>query len=632
MADQKTSERVAEEQLRRRAFLEEVPPCYCPNCTAVLYEAEEVCFNCGFERPQGGWLPIGLSGDPWLGQVLAERYLITRQVAASARARVYIADSRIIPRSFAVKIMNVSGGPNLDEEGLRRRLQREVEALGTLRNPHIVSFYDVFDTGDDHVAFVMDLIDGVTLTQLMSNGALPLPRAISLTRQLANGIFEAHQRGLVHRDLKPSNVMVEKLPIGDDFVRILDFGVMWVRGTAGHGTGALDEMPVFTSPEQIADEAVDQRSDLYSLGALMFYMLTGEPPFDATDFSNPEMLLIEPPPTLEDVTGREFPAQVEALVSKLLSKEPSRRPSDVGRVLEWLDAISAEMSQVSEVSEARSDDEDDEWESPPSDATAFGMVPTLGEASSPVLRLEPSEMSAVSEAVVDGEVIDLMACRGEGYGFVRGARVHWAGSFSGTPPADLEPDIAYVSLALSATRAILGTSDGRIVLAAPGEHAVTAFQDPRLAAITAVAIEGDGGGMVAGSASGRLYMNRGTDFVRMGSGEEAISSICLNERGDQFAVARGSTIQILSVSASNLSTFPSPLQDSVISMAFSPDDYLVAVLTINGTVVLESVHTGQEFMRLDTGNPELRAVTFSSDNHMMGLFREGDRVVLRALT
>lgn len=630
MPEVNTTERAAAEQQRRRAFLEKLPDHYCPNCTSIVYADESECFHCGYDAPDGGWLPIGLAGNPWLGRVLAERYLVTRQVAMSSRARVYIADSRIIPRSFAIKIMNVSGGPDLDEEGLRKRLRREVEALGTLRNPHIVSFYDVFDTGDEHVAFVMDLINGETLTELVAAGPIPLARTIGLVRQIANGLFEAHERGLVHRDLKPSNVMVEKLPIGDDFVRILDFGVMWVRGTA-LGTGAFDSVPVYASPEQIADEDVDQRADLYSLGALTFFMLTGQPPFDPHELVDPKMLLVQAPPTLEDITGREFPAQVEALVARLLAKKPTQRPEDVGDVLRWLDDIAAELSLISDVEESSVYD-DDEW--PPSpQATAFGMIPTLGETSSPVLRLEPSEMSAVSEAVVDeDELLELMSCRDEGYAFVQGDQVHWSGTFADQPPATLDPELQYVSLAIAESRAILGTADGRIVLASPGEQAVTAFQDPRRAPIVAVAIVATGDAMIAGSASGRLYMRRGTDFVRMGGGEEPVSALCLNDKGDQFAVARGAKIQILSVAASNLSAFPSPLDEDVVSMAFSPDDYLVAVLTITGTVVLESVHTGQEFMRLETGDRNLRALTFSGDNHLMGLFRAGDRVVLRALT
>ncbi len=631
MSDLRTSDRGAEEQARRRAFLERIPENYCPSCTSILYDGEATCFVCNHEEPEGGWPPIGLAGDPWLGSVLAERYLITRQVATSRRARVYIADSRIIPRSFAIKIMNVTGGPNLDEAGLRKRLRREVEALGTLRNPHIVSFYDVFDARADHVAFVMDLVEGVTLTELVAGGPLPIVRALELTRQVANGLFESHARGLIHRDLKPSNVMIEKLPIGDDFVRILDFGVMWVRGTA-LGTGAFDTVPVYTSPEQVADEGFDHRTDLYSLGALLFFMLVGEPPFDPDSFADMGALGVEPAPTLAQAAGFEFPAIVEEFVASLLAADPDDRPADVGTVLEYLADIAHDLNPRSDAS-AEPATPDEEW-APSSSATAMGMVPTLGDAgSSAVLRLGRDDMSSVSEAAVTDQVLpELMSCRGEGYGFVQGDRVYWEGQFADQAPAELDPDLNHISFAISAELAILGTDDGRIVLARPGEDAVTAFQDPRQTPMNAVAIVAAGDAMIAGSDSGRLYMNRGTDFVRLGGGDQSISALCLSDKGEQFAVARGATIQILSVGASNLSTFPSPLNEAVVSMAFSPDAYLVAVLTVGGLVVLESAHTGQEFMRLETGDPTLGALTFSSDNHLMGLFLADDRVVLRVLT
>lgn len=616
-----------------------LPESYCAACSSVLYESDTHCFHCGAARPDSGWPELALAGDPWLGRVLAERYLVTRKLARSARAMVYVADSRIIPRSFAVKIMSVRGGPRLDEQGLRQRLRREIEAIGTLRNPHLVGYYDVFDLGDEHVALVMDLLEGVPLDALLESGPLPLPRALELGRQIANGLYEAHQRGLIHRDLKPSNVIVEKLPVGDDFVRILDFGVMWIRGTAGN-TGAFDDFPVYASPEQIAGEELDTRSDLYSLGALLFLLLTGEPPFDPADFSQLGGSAAQLAPTLEDVTGREFPARVEALVAKLLEREPARRPSDIMRVLEWLDEIDVHGAAQERLPQASpSPDESSAAESrdvlPADDprTTAMGMVPTVAEPRTPVLRLDPSEASAVSEASVDeAELPALMACRREGYAFLRGAEVVWQGALETNAPAQVPPEFDYISFAMCRTLAVLGTRDGRVVIARPGETARSAFQDPRLVPMTAVAVIDDGSSIIAGSESGRLYISRGEDFVRMGGGDQPITALCLSTRGEQFAIARGQNIQVLSTGASNLSTFPTPLSMEVRAMAFSPDAYLIAILTTDGTVVLQSVHTGQEFMRVQTGDERLRSVTFSEDNHLMGLFLEGTSVVLRTLT
>jgi serine/threonine protein kinase len=621
-----TSQRAAREQERRRRFQRKTPRRWCPDCTALVYADEEECFDCRTPRPDEGWPWVDESGDRFLGKILQDRYLVTRRVASGANARVYRADSRVIPRSFAIKIMDISQGPDLSTT-VRQRLQEDVEALSALRNPHIVSFYDVFDLDTDHIVFVMDLIEGESLDELLRHaGALPPARTLGLLRQLANGILEAHARGLVHRDLKPSNVLIEKLPAGDDFVRILDFGVVWVRGTV-RDTGAFDEAPVFSSPELISGQDPDARSDIYSIGALAFYMLTGKPPFSRSSvLENVNALLTEPIPTLEDVTGREFPASLEGLIARMMRREPDERPADLSEVIERLDAVADELALSPE------EDHEGRGEEPTSSATgtSLGMIPSLGDGSSPVLALSPSEMSQVSEATFDA--VEATGCRGEGYGFVRAEEVLWAGSFDGVEPGRLGAQMQVASMAVTADYALLGLADGSIAEVRPGGEAEVLFQDPRRAPITAVAMSPSHKAHVAGSSSGRLYVGTEHGWTRFGAAGEPVTALALSDKGDQFAVARGRAIQVMSLAASNLSSFPMPIDSDVVSMAFSPDDYLVAVLTDDGTVVLESVHTGQEMMRLSTGDRDLCDITFSADNHLMGLFREGDRVVLKQLT
>ena len=594
----------------------------------MLYGVDEQCFVCDTVRPDDGWLPVAISGDPWLGKVLAERYLVTRVVHATDHARVYIADSRIIPRSFAIKVLNIGDTDPDDEDSMGNRLRREVEALGSLRNPHVVNYYDVFDADDENIALVTDLIEGETLNRLVDGQPLALVRAITLSRQLANGLFEAHQRGLVHRDLKPPNVMVERLPVGDEFVRILDFGVSWAKGTSSSTGSSL-----FASPERIAGREVDHRSDLYSLGALMFFMLTGRPPHDEMTVSDADLLEATETPTLEDIVGEIFPAQIEALVSRLLEKEPSSRPESVARVLQWLDDIANDLlSHASEAFKELSEPSETSSPSSPSDGTLYGLP---GERSSAkILRVEPSEISTVSEASVAevGTTISLIACAGEGFAYVHHGQIGWGGGFAGTAPIMLDGALEYTSLAVSAGKIVLGTHDGQIILANAGKEPVVAYEDPRRAAIGGLAITPDGADVVAGSASGRLYIGGPEGFNRLGAGEGAVTALALNASGDQIAVARGSSIQVMSSKASNLSGFATPQHQRIIGMAFSSDDYLIALLTDDGAVLLQSVHTGQEMMRLDTGDETLRAVAFSADNKIMGLFAQGDRVVLHNLT
>ena len=620
MSSWRTKERAADEQERRREFQKNVPAHFCPACSALTYENEETCFDCGEARPADGWPAVSASADPWLGQVVENRYLVTKHIATGANARVYRADSRIIPRSFAIKFMNVSGGPDLDKEGLRRRLRRGVEVLSSLRNPHIVGFYDVVELGHEYIAFVMDLIEGVPLEAFVrKEGPIDVVRALGLLRQLANGVYEAHVSGLLHLDLKPSNVMVEKLPAGDDFIRILDFGVVWVRGTADD-SGAYEGSAVFASPEQLRGEELDNRADVYAIGALAFFLLTGKPPYDrGADLAKISRL---PVPSLEDAARVPFPAAVEEVVESLLARNRADRPSDLSEVTAWLDSI------IDEVVHDSTPALDGDFDSPK--ATAMGLIPTLGEASSPVLQIDTSGMSDVSEALVE-EAPVAMACDGNRYAFVRAGSIAWVDEerheVQWTPPSPIR------SMALADDFVLFGLANGTITRVFRDAREETMFQDPRMVAMTAVATDRAGKTMVAGSESGRLYAYRGgTGWGRLGAGENAITALGLSAKGDQFAVARETNIQIFNTKMSHTPTFPLPVQDPVVSVAFSPDDYLIAVLTSTGTVVLESVLTGQEFMRLETGNQNLCDVTFSADNHIMGLFREGERVVLRALT
>ena len=620
----KTSQRALEEQERRRQFQATIPQCFCPRCTTLTYASDSECFDCGLPRPGAGWPPLDECPDSWVGETIEDRYLVTKPIAQGHGSRIYRADSRIIPRSFGIKIMDVTGGPSLDQEGLRRRLRREIEVLSSLRNPHIVSFYDIVELPADRIAFVMDLIDGVALDELVEREApLDLGRSLGLLRQLANGVYEAHEAGLVHRDLKPSNVMVEKLPAGDDFVRILDFGVVWVRGTV-RDTGVFDELPLFASPEQVQDESSDQRTDIYSIGALAFLLLTGRAPFSGdTMLDVVDAILEEELPSLRKIARRPFPQAVEHFVASLLARDRADRPDSLSSVIEELDEL------LRDADDAAPDSAD---LIPNPGHTAMGLIPTLGEASSPVLKLETSEMTEVSESRVE-RAPSVVACVRDEYAFLRDGEIVWVDG-DGEHTTAWRPSTAVLAMAIADDFAVFTLEDGSVIRVRRDGEADVMFQDPRRTPMFAIATDRAGRSMVAGSESGRLYAYRGRGgWTRLGSGSLPVTAVGLSARGDQFAVARGGNVQIFSGTAlSHTPAFPLPMDRPVLDIAFSSDDYLIAILTEGGTVILASVITGQEFMRLDSGDTTLRGVTFSADNHIMGLFRDGSRVVLRALT
>lgn len=337
---------------RRRELQKRLPWHYCPVCTMVCYEEDTGCLECSSPQPAEGWPELRKGLDPWLGRVLDERYLLTQQIGRGATASVYRAESLAIPRQFAVKIIypntQPARGPSSSE--VMVRLQREVEALGRLRNPHIVRLNDVLELPHRHVAVVMDFVEGDTIEWIVEkNGPLPVKRACTLVRQIANGVYEAHLAGFTHRDLKPENIMVERLPMGDDFVHILDFGIVHVDGEVSMTQGFIGT-PLYASPEQALGESVDHRSDIYALGAILFFMLTGQPPFLSQNVMQVLRQHVEsrPPRLSEVVSTRRFPEDLETLLSHMLAKDPKQRPQSLAEVMHRLD----EHSDGEEVSVA----------------------------------------------------------------------------------------------------------------------------------------------------------------------------------------------------------------------------------------------------------------------------------------
>ncbi len=329
------------------------PTCFCRRCRAAAHAEEPACVYCGAPAPEKGWPPLADLGDPWLGRTIDGRYRVTRRIGRGTFADVYRIDSVSIARHFAIKIIDTDRG-DADPEAIIARLDREVDALSQLRNPHIVSFYEILDLGGGHIGVIMDLVDGVTLQQLVSQGQpLSTHRAYTILRQVANGLLEAHKRQMIHRDLKPDNIMVERLPAGDDFARILDFGVV---STTGSSTVRLTHgfvgTPLYASPEQIQDLPLDWRSDIYSLGAILFFMLTGHPPFPSNNtYDVLRMHLEKPPPRLASVVPwGTFPPSLEALVAAMLAKDRQVRPADLSLVIAALDRLTLE-----ETSEAHLD-------------------------------------------------------------------------------------------------------------------------------------------------------------------------------------------------------------------------------------------------------------------------------------
>ncbi len=211
--------------------------------------------------------------DRYIGRMLDDRYEILERIGSGGMAVVYKARCHRLNRLVAVKVLK---DENSQDEEFRRRFHAEGQAVAMLSHPNIVSVYDVSSTGDaDYI--VMELIDGITLKQYMERkGVLNWKETLHFAIQIAKALEHAHSRGLVHRDIKPHNVMVLK----NGSVKVADFGIAQVMTKSNTVTKEALGSVHYISPEQAKGGRVDHRSDLYSLGVVMYEMVAGRPPFD----------------------------------------------------------------------------------------------------------------------------------------------------------------------------------------------------------------------------------------------------------------------------------------------------------------------------------------------------------------
>jgi tetratricopeptide (TPR) repeat protein len=242
-------------------------------------------------------------------------YVIEALIAQGGSARVYRAVDQTLARPVALKV--------LDDASLhegRERFLREVQLVAGLSHPHIVSLYAAGE--DQGVAFAaMELLPGSLADELKRRGRLPWIEALTAARQACLGLDAARQRGIVHRDVKPSNLLRDASGV----IKVADFGLAKDLSSALELTlqGVVLGTPLYVSPEQGCGRATDHRSDLYSLGATLFHLIAGRPPFHApTPFELIVRHSVEPAPAL----GDDVPLQVSMLVQRLMTKDPAGRP------------------------------------------------------------------------------------------------------------------------------------------------------------------------------------------------------------------------------------------------------------------------------------------------------------------
>ena len=276
----------------------------------------------------------------WLGQTLDERYVIQSLVGAGGMAWVYKATDLRLNRSVAVKIMREDAA---QDESIRSRFCAESHAVAMLSHPNIVAVYDVSHS-DSLEYIVMELVDGVTLLQYMEKkGQLPWNEALHFSRQIARALSHAHSRGIIHRDIKPHNIML----LRDGTIKVADFGIAALGNELYESSGEAVGSIHYIAPEQARGEYPDPRSDIYSLGVVMFEMFTGRKPYLGSSIQEIAVKHMNADPPSMVGLNPSLPPELERITLKAMCADRSLRYQTADELTEDIDAFLEDRESVS---------------------------------------------------------------------------------------------------------------------------------------------------------------------------------------------------------------------------------------------------------------------------------------------
>jgi tRNA A-37 threonylcarbamoyl transferase component Bud32 len=271
----------------------------------------------------------GAIADPLLGIELGAAYRIERVLGEGAMGRLYEASHLRLDRRFALKVLHQ---PLALRDDMRARFDREARVMSRVRSDNVVDVVDVAALPDGRACIVTELLDGCDLERHLEvqGGKLPVGEAVHLIRECLRGLASAHALGVVHRDLKPSNLFLARDASGRVTLKVLDFGVAKNDGDAElTAAGTIMGTPAYMAPEQARGARfADLRSDLYAVGAVLYRLLTGHPPYEEADVSGTLIRLLSEAPRRPTALDRSIPAGLEAMIERAMARDPDARFQD----------------------------------------------------------------------------------------------------------------------------------------------------------------------------------------------------------------------------------------------------------------------------------------------------------------
>jgi eukaryotic-like serine/threonine-protein kinase len=287
-------------------------------------------------------------------------YQLLDRIGSGGMGEVYRARHRLLARPAAVKLISpaaLAGSTSEENRVMIERFRREAEAAANLRSPHTIELYDYGVSEDGTFYYVMELLDGIDLQDLVQrHNTVPAERVLHILAQACDSLGEAHLAGLVHRDVKPSNILVCRMGLKVDYVKILDFGLVKHDAKSAEKqldlttAGSVSGTPAFMAPESISGMAdVGPQADVYALGCVAYWLLTGQTVFTA---ANPTMMMMQHvqaapvPPSLK--APKPVPRDLEELIMRCLRKDPVERPADAAELATLLSTCRLAVSWTDE--------------------------------------------------------------------------------------------------------------------------------------------------------------------------------------------------------------------------------------------------------------------------------------------